>query len=97
MNLGKILIFYSDKCSIFCVLTTAFVDRFVTLNRYGGHDDVCVNLILSFLLVNNLQQGSMTGVKCMANKIPLTIFMRARIHTHTHTQMNINSLFVVLR
>jgi len=39
---------------------------------------VCVNLILSFLLGNNLQQGGMTGVKCMANKIPFTIF------THTH-------------
>ena len=42
MNLKKILIFYSDKCSIFCVLTTGFVDCSVTLNRYGGHHDVCL-------------------------------------------------------
>ena len=47
--------------------------------------------ILLFLLVNNLLQGDMTGVKCMANKIPFTIF------THTRTQMNINALFMVLR
>ena len=94
MNLDKILIFYSDKCSTLCVPSTAFVDRFVTLNKYGGHDDVCVcvNLIPSFLFVNNLQEGGMIGVKCMANKIPFTIFT----HTHTHTQMIINALFMVL-
>jgi hypothetical protein len=54
---------------------------------------VCVNLILLFLLVNNLLQGGMTGVKCMANKIPLTIYT----HTHTYTNTNINALFMVLR
>ena len=78
MNLDNILIFYSDKCSIFYILTTAFVDCSVTSNSYGGHDDVCVCI----LLVNNLQQGDMIGVKCMANKIPFTIFT----HTHTHTR-----------
>ena len=51
MNLEKIIIFYSDKCGIFCVLTTAFVDRFMNLNRYGRHDDVCVCEFDPFVLI----------------------------------------------
>jgi len=38
---------------------------------------MCVCVCVCVLLVNNLQQGDMTGVKCMANKILFTIF------THT--------------
>ena len=41
--------------------------------------DVCV------LLVNNLQQADMTGVKCMEYKIPFTIFTHTHTHTHIHT------------
>jgi hypothetical protein len=64
MNLEKkFLIFYSDICSIFCVLTSAIFRLVFFFNRYEGHDDVCVNLILSFIFVNYLQKAAMTGVK----------------------------------